>query len=171
MWLCEEFVHIYHVRLFFKRHKYLRCGFSILQCAAFGDVSPTVIFGTRKGYLSSNSKKISHTHHDFHDDHDHEDGDEGQHAPHVRSFVYKSSRPFQPQRLVVTLRSLRTQIEASSGKQGFTGESKCLGRGILRAKGLVWLATDMKRARYSLKVDMLNMDHTRIGQYLVFSIC
>jgi G3E family GTPase len=121
-----------------------------LQCASFGDVSPTVIFGTRKGCLSSNRKKNSHSHHDFRDHHDHEDGAEGQHAPHVRSFVYKSSRPFQPQRLVVTLRNLRTQIAANSGKQSFIGEKMSLGRGILRAKGLVWLATDMKRARYSL---------------------
>lgn len=120
---------------------------AVLECASFGDVSPTVIFGTRKGRLSSNRKKNSHSHHDFHDHHDHEDGAEGQHAPHVRSFVYKSLRPFQPQRLVVTLRNLRTQIEVNSGKQGFIGEKLCLGRGILRAKGLVWLATDMKRAR------------------------
>ncbi|KAG0562933.1 hypothetical protein KC19_9G184100 [Ceratodon purpureus] len=120
---------------------------AVLECASFGDVSPAVIFDSRKGRLSSLTKKKSHTHHDSHDHHDHEDGAEGQHAPHVRSFVYKSSRPFQPQRLVVTLRSLRTQIEARVGKQGFTGDNKCLGRGILRAKGLVWLATDMKRGR------------------------
>lgn len=120
---------------------------AVVECASFGDIPPTVIFGTRKECLSSNRKKKSHTHHSFHDHHDHEDGAEGQHAPHVRSFVYESGCPFQPQRLVVILRRLRTQIEASSEKQGLTGERKCLGRGVLRAKGLVWLATDMKRTR------------------------
>lgn len=118
-----------------------------MQFASFGDVSPAVIFGTRNGCLSWNRKKNFHTHHDPHIHHDHEDGAEGQHAPHARSFVYKSGRPFQPERLVVTLRSLRTQIEGSSGRRGSIGEKNCLGRGILRAKGLVWLATDMERGR------------------------
>jgi len=106
-----------------------------------------VIFGTVKGCLR---KKDFHTHHNFHDHHDHhdhEDGAEVQHTRHVKSFVFKSWCPFQPQRLVLILRRLRSQIEASSEKQGLR---KGLGRGVLRAKGLVWLATDMKRARYSL---------------------
>lgn len=102
-----------------------------------------MVFGTRKGCVSSSKKKHFLTHHKYRDHHYHEHGVDGQHVPHVRSFVYKSCRPFQPQRLVVVLRSLRTQFEASSGEQG----KKCMGTGILRAKGLVWLATDMEKAR------------------------
>lgn len=116
---------------------------AILECASFGDISSTMVFGTRKGCVSSSKKKHFLTHHKYRDHHYHEHGVDGQHVPHVRSFVYKSCRPFQPQRLVVVLRSLRTQFEASSGEQG----KKCMGTGILRAKGLVWLATDMEKAR------------------------
>lgn len=113
-----------------------------VQYASFGAVSPSIILGTKRknGLLSQKSKKgtpnNNHAHFDHEENHDHHDLKDHS-APHVRSFVYKSQSPFHPQRLVGLLRNLRQQSKAN------------VGRGVLRSKGLIWLATDMEKSRCS----------------------
>jgi len=113
---------------------------ALLEYASFGAVFPSIILGTKRKYglLSQKSnkgtRKDNHAHFDHEENHDHHDH-EDHGAPHVRSFVYKSRSPFHPQRLVGLLRDLRQQSKAN------------VGRGVLRSKGLIWLATDMETSR------------------------
>lgn len=114
----------------------------VVQYASFGAVSPSIILGTKRkhGFLPQKSKKgtpnDNHAHFDHEENHDHHDH-EDHGAAHVRSFVYKSRSPFHPQRLVGLLRDLRKQSKAN------------VGRGVLRSKGLIWLATDMEKSRWN----------------------
>lgn len=66
----------------------------------------------------------------------------------VRSFVYRRDVPFHPKKLADLIRNLRKELREEANLEGkLEGGNEKFWGGVLRSKGLVWVASSHEKSR------------------------